>query len=271
MIAQAKKIAKNALRPLRTSWFHRDQAAIDLMHLGVRQGGVLLVHSSLSACGYVPGGPAEIIRVLLEAVGEQGTLVLPTHTWQWMNQGSREFDVRSTPSCVGQITETFRKMPGVDRSLHPTHSVAAIGVRSRELTGGHEMAATPCGYGTPYEKILLDGQILLLGVGLESNTVFHSIEAFCNSDYLLQEESEIFTLVDATGNARRLPIRRHANGIARRFPEMLAYLKDRGALHEGRVGIAQALLLEGGVFQEAMVDLMRNDPDCLTEKAYANA
>jgi aminoglycoside 3-N-acetyltransferase len=271
MIAQAKKIAKNALRPLRTSWFQRDQAVIDLLHLGVRKGGVLLVHSSLSVFGYVPGGPAEIIRVLLESVGEQGTLVLPTHTWQWMNEGSREYDVRSTPSCVGQITETFRKMHGVVRSMHPTHSVAAIGVRSRELTAAHEMAATPCGSGTPYEKILLDGQILLLGVGLESNTVFHSIEAFCNADYLMQEESEVFILVDATGNARRLPIRRHANGIARRFPDMRSYLKARGALHEGRVGIAPALLLEGNVFHEAMVDLMRTNPNCLTEKDYANA
>jgi aminoglycoside 3-N-acetyltransferase len=266
MITRAKKLAKKALLPLHAPWLHRAQALSDLRNLGVRKEGVLLVHSSLSALGYVPGGPLEVIKVLLEAVGREGTLVLPTHTWQWMNEGCRVFDVMQTPSCVGMITEVFRNLPGVVRSMHPTHSVAAFGPRARELMAGHELAATPCGPGSPYEKILDGGQILFLGVGLESNTAFHSIEGMCQVDYLLQQEPQTFAIIDSAGNSRDFSVRRHANGIARRFPAMQSLLESRGALRRGHVGPAPSMLLEGSIFRDVMIQRLRDDPACLLEE-----
>ena len=247
-------------------WLRRGEAVSGLRRLGVRRGGLLLVHSSLSALGYVPGGPAEVVNVLFEALGRHGTLVLPTHTWQWMNGGCRVFDVAETPSCVGKITEFFRNMPAVERSLHPTHSVAALGT-AEELTFGHELAATPCGPGTPYEKILDGGQILLLGVGLESNTAFHSIEAICQVDYLMQKDPEVFTIVDSSRKSRKMSIRRHANGIPRRFPALQPLLERPVVLRCGRVGPADSMLLEGAAFRDAMVDLLRENPACLLEES----
>ncbi|MDZ4817626.1 MAG: AAC(3) family N-acetyltransferase, partial [Planctomycetota bacterium] len=105
----------------------------DLEAIGVRQGGYMLVHSSLSSLGFVPGSATAVVAALRDSMGLNGTLVLPSHSWLWMNKGAREFDVRRTPTCVGALPEFFRNQPSVVRSLHPTHSVAAIGPQAEPL------------------------------------------------------------------------------------------------------------------------------------------
>ena len=48
-----------------------------LLALGVRPGGVLLVHSAFSRVRPVSGGPLGLIDALRAAVGPRGTLVMP--------------------------------------------------------------------------------------------------------------------------------------------------------------------------------------------------
>src|SRR4029078_7739547 len=123
------------------------------------------------------GGAGAVISALRAAIGPDGTLVLPTHSWERAGHGDFTFDLMTTPSCVGAISEVFRRLPGIVRSLHPTHSVAAIGPRARALIDGHERALTPCGEGTPYARLIeAGGQILFLGATLDQNTAYHTLE-----------------------------------------------------------------------------------------------
>ena len=194
------------------------------------------MHSSLSALGYVEAGAKTVIAALLDAVGPEGTLVLPTHSWSQMSKGCRRFDAAATPSCVGTISEFFRTMPGVVRSLHPTHSMAAIGPLAASLMTGHEFADTPCGWGTPYERIMeSNGQILFLGVTLQVNTAFHGIEAMGGVDYLMRDEPDNFQIIDVTGKERAVTLRRHRSKIPRRFAEMEGLLAAERILQRGSV------------------------------------
>src|SRR5690348_18382419 len=97
-----------------------------LRAIGVRRGGVLVVHTSFRAVRPVEGGPSGLIEALRRALGPEGTLVMPT-----MTDGESLFDPRSTPTVdMGIVAETFWRQDGVVRSTHPGGSFAAAGPRA---------------------------------------------------------------------------------------------------------------------------------------------
>ena len=82
-------------------------------------------------------GPVEaVIGAFQDVLTPEGTLVLPALSYDEIGPDQPRFDVLRTKSCVGLIPETFRTMPGVRRSLHPTHSVAAWGRWPRSHSPG---------------------------------------------------------------------------------------------------------------------------------------
>src|SRR5688572_15383316 len=132
-----------------------------LHDLGVERGGVLLVHTAFSKLGPVEGGPAGLIAALREALGPDGTLVMPSMS----DEDDPPFDVQRTPCRdMGIVADTFRRLPGVLRSDNP-HAFAAIGPSAAELTMPHPFDI-PHGPDSPPGRVPdLDGQVLLLGVG----------------------------------------------------------------------------------------------------------
>jgi len=150
-----------------------------LRKLGLKKGDLVGVHSSLSSFGYVEGGADAVINALLEVVGEEGTIVMPTHSTNivvaqrtteeiamgvaWLYK-ILPYNPKETPCSTGTIPETFRKRKTALRGTHPTHSLAAIGPKAEELVEG-------------WHKMLeLDGYILLMGVGLSVCTAMHLAE-----------------------------------------------------------------------------------------------
>lgn len=171
-----------------------DRLTADLRDLGVR-GETVLVHSSLSALGWVPGGAPAVVDALREAVTPAGTLVLPTHSSQlsdpanWTNPPVPEawhdeiretmpaFRPESTPTRgMGAIPECFRTYPDVVRSRHPIHSFAAWGADAEAVVGDHAYA-NGLGENSPLARVYdRDGSVLLVGVGHDSNTSLHLAE-----------------------------------------------------------------------------------------------
>ena len=147
----------------------REDIVAGLREIGLQPGDLVQVHSSLSAFGYVEGGADAVADALIETLGPDGTLMVPT-----FNHGSVEiFDVATSPSSNGKITEVVRLRPEAHRSIHPTHPYAAIGPLAEWLTGEHLDIGTfdwECPLGKLTQR---DGLILLLGVGMNSNTIAH--------------------------------------------------------------------------------------------------
>jgi aminoglycoside 3-N-acetyltransferase len=173
----------------------RESLKKDFVKLGIKKGMVLIVHSSLSSIGWVCGGPVAVIQALMDAVTQEGTLVMPAHSgnysdpskWQnppvpkeWINEIKKTmpaFEEDITPtSGIGVIPETFRNFPHVIRSSHPAMSFCAWGKYAQEITENHSIDYS-LGKNSPLERVYnLDGYVLLLGVGYGNNTSFHLSE-----------------------------------------------------------------------------------------------
>jgi len=225
--------------------FTKEEIVQDLRKLGIEEGDTVLVHSSLSSIGYVPGGAETVVDALLKSVGENGTIIAPTITGQIFdspeNPPNFSFD---KPCWTGTIPETLRKRKEAYRSKHPTHSVAAIGKFAKSITEGHENSKTPCGEGTPYLKVPdLGGKILFLGATLESNTTFHSVEELARLYYHLQPEPSLCK-VEVNGQQIERRYFLHAYGTPRSFGEKEEELVDNKIAKTGYVGRARSILVD---------------------------
>ena len=163
-----------------------------LKRAGLQKGDSVMVHASLGKIGYVCGGPQAVIEALIECVGEEGTVMMPTQSWKnldpetgvhwdadekdWdrIRENWPAFDKAITPTnTMGAVAEMFRSWPGAMRSDHPARSVAAWGRNAGYLTKGHDLSDI-FGDTSPIGKLYaLDGKVLLIGVGYDKNTSLH--------------------------------------------------------------------------------------------------
>lgn len=164
--------------------------------LGLKKGQNIIVHTSLSSLGFVCGGAQIVIEALIESVGEEGTIMMPTQTWKNLDpvegvhweepeewwQAIRDhwpaYDKRITPTnTMGAVAEMFRNWPGAKRSDHPVRSFAAVGPQADYLTRNHDLSNI-FGDPSPLSKLYeLDGYVLLIGCGYDKNTSIHLADA----------------------------------------------------------------------------------------------
>lgn len=237
--------------------------------LGLHPGDQVLLHSSLSSLGHVIGGADAVIDALLAVVGPGGTVLVPTLTGHEGIGPDADvvFDVAATPAWTGRIPETMRGRVGAIRSLHPTHSVTALGAAAESLTRSHEDTLTPCGIGSPYVRLARrpTGKILLLGVGHESNTTLHAVEELAGSTYHLQKRPAHAIIRTGGGEIART-FWPHAYGTPRRFPAIEPLLVERGAQATGAIGASVARLVSAEALVEIGCGVLRIDPEFLVDR-----
>ena len=242
-----------------------------LRDLGVSQGAIVLAHSSLSSFGHVEGGAEAVIDALLEAVGPLGTVLVPTLTGsEALNAGNPPaYDPASTACWTGRIPEAFRQRPQAVRSLHPTHSVAAIGARAVELTERHEHSITPCGPDSPYGRLAgAGGTILLLGVGHHANTTFHLVEEIVGVPYHMQPGLVPAQVIEG-GEARTIHLMIHRYGPARNFGRMERAFCERGIQRDRQIGDAHVRLIDARRMVAVTSQALRQDPAILLAQSVS--
>lgn len=222
-----------------------------LAQIGISQGDVLLVHTAFSKVKPVNGGPRGLIDILIDYLGEHGTLVMPTMSYK----DEQVFDPLTTPCKdeMGILADTFWRLPDVRRS--DNHGAfAAYGQYADQITASHPIDV-PHGLNSPVGRVYeLDGKVLLLGVDHTSNTTIHLAESLAGARYRCQ--AGVTILKDGQPEWFKYE---EINHCCQKFGLMDEWLDARSLQLRGQIGHAGARLIRSKNIVDIAVEHLKQE------------
>lgn len=224
-----------------------------LSKFGLKNGDVVIVHSSLASIGHVEGGADALLDAFLETIGTEGTLVAPVF------------------GNLGIFTHVLKNRPEAIVSDCPLGTVAAIGADAEFICRDHWKADTAHGHDTPYLKIAgLGGYICLLGVDQDRNTTLHSVEALLELPYLKSKKAKLENGSEKTW--------KYYPGPHRDFIGIDNVMLEKGKMKTGKIGNALVRLMKSQDLIDVFTELGSNNPafclcdnkncaDCIAQRA----
>ena len=220
-----------------------------LRKMGLKEGDIVVCHASMAAFGKVTGGAKTVVDALLETIGKQGTLVMPSHS------GERPYDYRKSPSALGSITEDLRKRKGVVRGLHPIMPGLALGPGAAKLVLPHHESPCP-NIGSPYDlAAAAGGYVLLLGVDQDRNTTLHSAEAMLRVAYTNPVKAPY---VGRDGKTHAYE-GKYGAGPHRDFIGADPAFRKAGIVKVGKIGKCVARLMKGQDLIDFSIEQLKKD------------
>jgi aminoglycoside 3-N-acetyltransferase len=152
------------------------ESFIKLLEIGnVKKGELLMVHSSYSSIKNYFKSPNELLELLLDYLGPDGTLIIPTFNFtEWSN--NHYFDIVETPSEMGVLTEIARSRKDGVRTKHPIYSFMVFGKMKDDFLKCNDKEA----FGNQSVFSLfhkLNGNIMSIGLDYNSSfTLTHYVE-----------------------------------------------------------------------------------------------
>jgi aminoglycoside 3-N-acetyltransferase len=241
---------------------------------------LVLLQSAPRTIGHVIGGPDAIVQALVEALGPQRTVMVPTFTtaltdpsgwtrpaapqerWDEIRRELPLYDPRrSSPRKMGRIADLLWRLPDAKRSAHPVESIAALGPLAGELTYAHPID-DPMGPRGPWARLVsLDARVLLLGVGLERCSLLHHCERMADVPY--QALAGYAVPVDIDGERRWIEVEESGGNCSDGFPKLVPALEAKGAFGRVSIGQAETLVLSARTLFEVATAALARDAAAL--------
>ncbi|MCX7755434.1 MAG: DUF4910 domain-containing protein [Anaerolineales bacterium] len=232
--------------------------------LGVAEGDTLFVHSAYStlsrAPGGVEGGPQTVIEALLDILGPEGTLIMPTFNYDFLR--GVPWDMRTTPSQMGILTELVRTDPRAKRMFHPIYSMAAIGRRADEVAAHR---SNDCfGETTIFSKFRAwDARILIIGLPYSKSITFlHHCEQMAGVDYRFLKEFK-GTAIDMQGKPHEVTVTMFVRDVERGVVldfEPIGALLDSQVVNKRTIGLGECRLMKCNDVFRVAVQAMKEHP-----------
>lgn len=173
----------------------RELLVSSLKKIGVKEGQIVEVHASLSSFDYVVGGARTIVDALMEVLGKNGTILMPTQCAdnsepsKWHSPAIEPQLFREVRNAIppydawqndipemGAVAENFRHREGVIHTSHPSVSYAAWG-RYAKLLCNRQSLHFPLAEESPAARMYeLKGYVLLIGCDFDKVTSMHLAE-----------------------------------------------------------------------------------------------
>ncbi len=241
----------------------KDSLIKDIQRAGIKRDGTLLIHSSMKAVGMVEGGADTVLDAFIDYMKE-GLLLFPTHSWSDNNLRNGIYDPRTEPACVGILPNLFMKRAGAIRSMHPTHSVTAMGNRAQAYVQRDSEVYTPCPrngcFGGLYDE---EAQLLFLGATLKTNTYIHSIEELLNIPNRINSQSRKIRLLYKGGTVREIDFYSHYStlgDVSKNYDKLLIPMLHMGFAKEVKIGDAVSFVVEVKPMADWVMGLLKENP-----------
>lgn len=239
----------------------KDELRDGFLKCGIKKGDVVMLHSSYTALRGADGGPDAVLDVLIELIGEDGTLLIPAFNFNsWSD--SHYFDIVETASEMGVITEYARARPSFKRTIHPIYSFVVYGKLQRQfLACDDEEAFGSNSVFALFHK--LDG--LIISIGLEYNdsfTFIHYAELACDVKYRrIKQFSGIYVGYDRKpALATYSMLVRATLKIKTMVTPGLNVLEEQGVIKNIKIGPAKIDFSRASEFYTAALPLIKEHP-----------
>lgn len=248
-----------------------------LRRIGVREGGVLVVHSSMSALGYVLHGVDTLLGALRTALGPSGTLLAPAFTgeftdpscwqdptlppsvWNDVRESMPLFDkARTLPRLMGQLPVAMLVDPQAERSDHPLCSWVAIGPQAAELCAKHDLH-DPFGPRSPLGRVReAGGQVLLLGVDQRKNAALMHAHVMTDNPQVRRNKG---TFLAEVHGARQWVTPARFVECSEGYANLENDLVSSGLVRVARIGDSDCRLMDVAAITEAVTHTVKTQPD----------
>ncbi len=230
---------KNVHKRIGKLLYHKKYTAKDIVsvmkELGMRSGSVVCIHSSMKEFYNYKGTATELIEEILKEIGDDGTLVMPAFPDNSIrNQEGYVFNRHTDKTGAGFLAETFRKFPGVLRSINVQHSVCAYGKYAYYLIKDHHLSHDCWDENSPWQRMIeLDALVINLGMPkFYIGTFDHCVESILQYEHpywaqffkkkveywYLDDDNSLKTYTNFTGD---IECRTRENNVTKYFDNSL--------------------------------------------------
>ena len=237
----------------------REDIAEGLKALGLGQGDIAFVHSSLSSFGHVDGGAETVVQALLDVLGPEGTLSVPIFQRFFEGGEGQAWDRETSPSFMGKISEAARTWPGVHRSYHAPHPIAAIGPMAEDLTERHN--EPDFSFDSAFTRLLeLNAWILLVGVSYNVCTMVHILEERAEVPYRRWIDLEDTVIENGVAVEKSYPSLKRYPGVGNTFLALGERMVQEGLVNEAIIGKSTVRAFRSRDLYETGWGAIRRDP-----------
>lgn len=233
----------------------------ELEKINAPRDSVVLVHSSLRAIGDTEGRGEGFLEALIDYfTADGGILCIPTHTWANISDESKiTLDLINPSTCIGTLPNIAANHHNAVRSMHPTHSMAIFGEKSRvqDFASGEERLTIPAHPSGCYGKIFEnDGYILLIGVSHNRNTYLHCVEEMLCIPNRIAKEAKSATIRHKSGKIEHRKMHPHEaveiGDVSLRYPKYEPAFRYHNCIVDGKLGNAPLQLCNARKMKEVM-------------------
>lgn len=245
---------------------------------GLKEGDIVLVHSSFKNLGLIEGidknDRERYFELILKAFNEvvnfdKGTLVVPTFSHEYARTNT-PFIYEESPSEVGAFTEYIRKQKDSLRSIHPINSFCAIGKYKYEICDN--ISKSCYGMNSIFDRLIsLNAHMMFFGASMYHMTLKHHMEHVLGLPYVYHKA--YFTPVYKDSKKLSLPFLscvRYLNGKVNNndCSDFKKYLVSKQMLKQVKIGNTEILNMKIKDAYDEAVDLLTEDPTYFLEEPY---